>query len=138
MKKIIAALATALLASTAFAQAAISESGTAETGNAQMKGNHETPDAKATAVTKKADASNGAAKAKYKAPVQVNTIKKTPAVAQTRTPLKASDVRASVAKQQTKAIKKRGAQATVHKQEVVTQGDANSTAPNEKVAVAKK
>ncbi|MCE4545413.1 hypothetical protein [Caballeronia sp. PC1] len=157
MKKIVAALASAMLVSTAFAQTA-----TTDAGKAQLKANNEKAEAQATANKKKAEAQHDAAKAQAsanedKASAQADANKEAAKVAQATTPEQASDARSDAAKAQAKADKKKHAaqtkadkkkheaskdanvaQAKADKEKVEAQSDANKAAADAKVDAAKK
>ncbi|WP_235024587.1 hypothetical protein [Caballeronia arvi] len=157
MKKIVAALASAMLVSTVFAQTA-----TTDAGKAQLKANNEKTEAQATANKKKAEAQHDAAKAQAsanedKASAQADANKEAAKVAQATTPEQASDARGDAAKAQAKADKKKHAaqskadkkkqdaakdanvaQAKADKEKVEAQSDANKSAADAKVDAAKK
>ncbi|WP_232470926.1 hypothetical protein [Caballeronia hypogeia] len=157
MKKIVAALASAMLVSTVFAQTAATDA-----GKAQLKANNEKAEAQATANKKKADAQHDAAKAQAsanedKASAQADANKEAAKVAQATTPEQASDARGDAAKAQAKANKKKHAaqskadkkkqdaakdanvaQAKADKEKVEAQNDANKSAADAKVDAAKK
>ncbi|MFM0322075.1 hypothetical protein [Caballeronia glebae] len=157
MKKIVAALASAMLVSTVFAQTAATDA-----GKAQLKANNEKAEAQASANKKKADAQHDAAKAQAsanedKASAQADANKEAAKVAQATTPEQASDARGDAAKAQAKANKKKTAaqtkadkkkhdaakdanvaQAKADKEKVEAQSDANKSAADAKVDAAKK
>nr|WP_250529646.1 hypothetical protein [Caballeronia sp. ATUFL_F1_KS4A] len=157
MKKIVAALASAMLVSTVFAQTAATDA-----GKAQLKANNEKAEAQASADKKKAEAQRDAAKAQAsanedKASAQADANKEAAKVAQATTPEQASDARGDAAKAQAKADKKKHAaqskadkkkqdaakdanvaQAKADKEKVEAQNDANKSAADAKVDAAKK
>ena len=108
MKKIVAALASAMLVTTVFAQTAAPAT---DATKAQLKANSESQEAQATANKKKAEAQSDAVKAQAsanedKASAQADADKKAAKVAKATTPAEASDARGDAAKAQTKANKK--------------------------------
>jgi hypothetical protein len=157
MKKIVAALASAMLVTTVFAQTAATDA-----GKAQLKANNEKAEAQATANKKKVEAQHDATKAQAsanedKASAQADANKEAAKVAQATTPEQASDARGDATKAQAKANKKKHAaqtkadkkkqdaakdanvaQAKADKEKVEAQSDANKTAADAKVDAAKK